>query len=49
MGTLEGGVQNAQGEETLPGLVTVRGHLQEGTRQRPRGLRLRRKTRGGRW
>lgn len=49
VGTLEGGVQNEQGGETLQGLVTARGHLQEGTRQRPRGLCLRRKMRGGRW
>lgn len=31
----EGGVQNEQGGETLQGLVTARGYLQDSTRQRP--------------
>lgn len=39
-------VQNVQGGETLQELVMARGHLQESTRQRPRDLCLRRKTRG---
>lgn len=40
-------MQNEQGGETLQGLLTARGCLQDSTRQRPRDLCLRRKMRGG--
>lgn len=40
-------MQNEQGGETLQGLVTAGGYLQESNRQRPRDSCLRRKMRGG--
>lgn len=42
-------MQNEQGGETLQGLVTAGGYLQESNRQRPRDSCLRRKMRGGGW